>query len=571
MNNWEIAKLFDEIADLLDILGENPYKARAYRRATHKLGNAYLDVEELADEGRLQEIPGIGSALEKKIEEYAKTGELKYLTQLRKKAPTSLRQLLLIPGIGVKTIQIIYQQLGITNLQDLEAAARKRLLQELPGIGVKTEQAIISGLEAHVLRRRRLLLHHAFAFAGEIESHLKDTLPGLANLQIAGSLRRGKESVGDLDFVAAADNPAPVVDAFKTVPFVNEVVAAGEVKATIMTKWGFQADLLVVQPEFFASALQHLTGSKEHNIILRGIAREQGLKISEYGIHCDGQVAAPVTEEELYRRLGMDYIPPELREGRGEIEAAQNGVLPELLNVDHIKGDLHVHSEWSDGINTLEELAQSAQERGYRYLAVTDHSRSLRIARGLTEERVREQQEEIRRLNRGFTDFRLLAGIEVEILPDGSLDFEDELLAEMDIVIASVHSGFKQDRKTITRRVLSALQNEHVDIIGHPTGRLLGRRDPYDIDVDALLQVAAETGTALEINASPDRLDLHDEYVHQGIEIGVRFAVNTDAHDVYYLDDIQYGVLQARRGWAERSDIINALPLSELFDWLYRR
>ncbi|HHY29552.1 MAG TPA: DNA polymerase/3'-5' exonuclease PolX [Syntrophaceticus sp.] len=571
MNNWEIAKLFDEIADLLDILGENPYKARAYRRAAHKLGNAYLDVEELADEGRLQEIPGIGSALEKKIEEYAKTGELKYLTQLRKKAPTSLRQLLLIPGIGVKTIQIIYQQLGITNLQDLEAAARKRLLQELPGIGVKTEQAIISGLEAHVLRRRRLLLHHAFAFAGEIESHLKDTLPGLANLQIAGSLRRGKETVGDLDFVAAADNPAPLVDAFKTAPFVNEVVAAGEVKATIMTKWGFQADLLVVQPEFFASALQHLTGSKEHNIILRGIAREQGLKISEYGIHCDGQVAAPVTEEELYRRLGMDYIPPELREGRGEIEAAQNGVLPELLNVDHIKGDLHVHSEWSDGINTLEELAQSAQERGYRYLAVTDHSRSLRIARGLTEERVREQQEEIRRLNQGFTDFRLLAGIEVEILPDGSLDFEDELLAEMDIVIASVHSGFKQDRKTITRRVLSALQNEHVDIIGHPTGRLLGRRDPYDIDVDLLLRIAAETGTALEINASPDRLDLHDEYIHQGIEIGVRFAVNTDAHDVYYLDDIQYGVLQARRGWAERSDIINTLPLSELFDWLYRR
>jgi DNA polymerase (family 10) len=571
MNNWEIAKLFDEIADLLDILGENPYKARAYRRAAHKLGNAYLDVEELADEGRLQEIPGIGSALEKKIEEYVKTGELKYLTQLRKKAPTSLRQLLLIPGIGVKTIQIIYQQLGITNLQDLEAAARKRLLQELPGIGVKTEQAIISGLEAHVLRRRRLLLHHAFAFAGEIESHLKDTLPGLANLQIAGSLRRGKETVGDLDFVAAADNPAPLVDAFKTAPFVNEVVAAGEVKATIMTKWGFQADLLVVQPEFFASALQHLTGSKEHNIILRGIAREQGLKISEYGIHCDGQVAAPVTEEELYRRLGMDYIPPELREGRGEIEAAQNGVLPELLNVDHIKGDLHVHSEWSDGINTLEELAQSAQERGYRYLAVTDHSRSLRIARGLTEERVREQQEEIRRLNRGFTDFRLLAGIEVEILPDGSLDFEDELLAEMDIVIASVHSGFKQDRKTITRRVLSALQNEHVDIIGHPTGRLLGRRDPYDIDVDLLLRIAAETGTALEINASPDRLDLHDEYIHQGIEIGVRFAVNTDAHDVYYLDDIQYGVLQARRGWAERSDIINTLPLSELFDWLYRR
>ena len=570
MNNWEIAHMFDEIADLLDILGENPYKARAYRRAAHKLGNAYLDVEELAEEGRLQEIPGIGSALEKKIEEYLKTGELKYLTQLRKKVPTSLRQLLLIPGIGVKTIQIIYQHLGITNLQDLEVAARKKLLRELPGIGVKTEQAIMRGLEVHVLRRRRMLLHHAFAIAGEIESHIKDKLPGLARLQIAGSLRRGKETVGDLDFIAAADNPSPVVDAFTTAPFVNDVVAAGEVKATIMTKWGVQADLLVVKPEFIANALQHFTGSKEHNIALRGIAREQGFKISEHGIHCDGQVTAPATEEELYRQLGMSYIPPELREGRGEIEAAQSGVLPNPLEVDDIKGDLHVHSEWSDGVNTLEELAQSARERGYRYLAVTDHSRSLYVASGLTEERVLKQRKEIRHLNKGFTDFHLLAGIEVEILPDGSLDFEDELLAEMDIVIASVHSGFNQDRETITRRVVSALQNEHVDIIGHPTGRLLGRRDPYDIDVDLLLDVAAETGTALEINASPDRLDLNDEYVHQGKELGVRFAVNTDAHDVYYLDDMRYGVLQARRGWAERNDIINTLTFEQLSDWLQR-
>lgn len=569
MNNWEIAQIFDEIADLLDILGENPYKARAYRKAAHKIGNFYLDVKQLSQEGRLQEIPGIGSALEKKIEELIETGELEYLEQLRKKVPTSLRQLLLIPGIGIKTVQTLYKQLGITNLQDLEDAAREKRLRELPGIGAKTEEAILHNL-TQALRRRRLLLHHAFAFAGEIECYLKNKLPRLDRFQVAGSLRRGKETVGDLDFVAATNDTAPLVDAFKTAPFVQDVVAAGEAKVTIMTKWGIQADLLIVKPELFVSALQHLTGSKEHNIALREIARRQGFKVSEYGISYKGQGSAPATEEELYRQLGMAYIHPELREGRGEIEAAQKDELPDLLEAGDIKGDLHTHSEWSDGANTLEEMAQAAQERGYQYLAVTDHSKSLHIAQGLTEESLWQQLDEIRRLNKVFTDFHLLTGIEVEILPDGSLDFNDELLAEMDIVIASIHSGFKQDQETLTKRVVSALKNRHVDIIGHPTGRLLGRREPYDIDVGLLLDVAAETGTAMEINASPDRLDLNDHYIRQGRELGVRFAINTDAHDLHYLDDIRYGVLQARRGWAERGDIINTLSLSELYDWLNR-
>lgn len=569
MNNWEIAQVFDEIADLLDILGENPYKARAYRKAAHKIGNFYLDVKQLSQEGRLQEIPGIGSALEKKIEELIETGELEYLEQLRKKVPTSLRQLLLIPGIGVKTVQTLYKQLGITNLQDLEDAAREKRLRELPGIGAKTEEAILHNL-TQALRRRRLLLHHAFAFAGEIECYLKNKLPRLDRFQVAGSLRRGKETVGDLDFVAATNDNAPLVDAFKTAPFVQDVVAAGEAKVTIMTKWGIQADLLIVKPELFVSALQHLTGSKEHNIALREIARRQGFKVSEYGISYKGQGSAPATEEELYRQLGMAYIHPELREGRGEIEAAQKDELPDLLEAGDIKGDLHTHSEWSDGANTLEEMAQAAQERGYQYLAVTDHSKSLHIAQGLTEESLWQQLDEIRRFNKVFTDFHLLTGIEVEILPDGSLDFNDELLAEMDIVIASIHSGFKQDQETLTKRVVSALKNRHVDIIGHPTGRLLGRREPYDIDVGLLLDVAAETGTAMEINASPDRLDLNDHYIRQGRELGVRFAINTDAHDLHYLDDIRYGVLQARRGWAERGDIINTLSLSELYDWLNR-
>lgn len=569
MNNWEIAQIFDEIADLLDILGENPYKARAYRKAAHKIGNFYLDVKQLSQEGRLQEIPGIGSALEKKIEELIETGELEYLEQLRKKVPTSLRQLLLIPGIGIKTVQTLYKQLGITNLQDLEDAAREKRLRELPGIGAKTEEAILHNL-TQALRRRRLLLHHAFAFAGEIECYLKNKLPRLDRFQVAGSLRRGKETVGDLDFVAATNDNAPLVDAFKTAPFVQDVVAAGEAKVTIMTKWGIQADLLIVKPELFVSALQHLTGSKEHNIALREIARRQGFKVSEYGISYKGQGSAPATEEELYRQLGMAYIHPELREGRGEIEAAQKDELPDLLEAGDIKGDLHTHSEWSDGANTLEEMAQAAQERGYQYLAVTDHSKSLHIAQGLTEESLWQQLDEIRRFNKVFTDFHLLTGIEVEILPDGSLDFNDELLAEMDIVIASIHSGFKQDQETLTKRVVSALKNRHVDIIGHPTGRLLGRREPYDIDVGLLLDVAAETGTAMEINASPDRLDLNDHYIRQGRELGVRFAINTDAHDLHYLDDIRYGVLQARRGWAERGDIINTLSLSELYDWLNR-
>ncbi|MGB4504369.1 MAG: helix-hairpin-helix domain-containing protein, partial [Syntrophaceticus sp.] len=381
MNNWEIAQIFDEIADLLDILGENPYKARAYRKAAHKIGNFYLDVKQLSQEGRLQEIPGIGSALEKKIEELIETGELEYLEQLRKKVPTSLRQLLLIPGIGIKTVQTLYKQLGITNLQDLEDAAREKRLRELPGIGAKTEEAILHNL-TQALRRRRLLLHHAFAFAGEIECYLKNKLPRLDRFQVAGSLRRGKETVGDLDFVAATNDNAPLVDAFKTAPFVQDVVAAGEAKVTIMTKWGIQADLLIVKPELFVSALQHLTGSKEHNIALREIARRQGFKVSEYGISYKGQGSAPATEEELYRQLGMAYIHPELREGRGEIEAAQKDELPDLLEAGDIKGDLHTHSEWSDGANTLEEMAQAAQERGYQYLAVTDHSKSLHIAQG---------------------------------------------------------------------------------------------------------------------------------------------------------------------------------------------
>ncbi len=569
MNNWEIAQIFNEIADLLDILGESPYKSRAYRRAAHKLSTTYLDAVQLSQEGRLQEIPGIGDALAKKIQELVTTGKLRYYDELREKVPASLRQLLLIPGIGAKTAQIIYQHLRPKDLAELETAAREKRLRELPGIGSKTEEAILRGLEALASSKKRLLLHHAFTVAGEIRDYLK-SLSGITMTSSAGSLRRGTETVGDLDFVAVAHDPLTVIKELATAPFLQELLTADNSQLSLMTKWGIRADILVVQPEYYATALQYITGSKEHNEELCVLARSLGWESSEKGLSPGQEGQLPSSEEELYSRLGMLYIPPELREGRGEIQAARKGILPYLLELCDLKGDLHVHSHWSDGVNSLEELAVEARRRGYQYLAVTDHSKSLHVARGLTEDRIWEQREEIRRLNQRFTDFRLLAGIEVEIRPDGSLDFDDDLLAEMDIVVASIHSGFNQDEKTLTERVISAMENKHVDIIGHPTGRLLGRREPYSIDIEQVLKVAAATGTALEINSSPDRLDLCDRYIRRGKELGVCFAVNTDAHDLHYLDDLQYGVLQARRGWLERDDVINTMSFEQLSDWLQR-
>lgn len=389
-------------------------------------------------------------------------------------------------------------------------------------------------------------------------------------VKTAGSLRRGRETVGDLDFVAVAHDPLTVIEELANAPFLQELLMAGDCQLSLITKWGIRADISVVRPEYYAAALQYMTGSKEHNEELCVLARRSGWEISEKGIYPGQEGPLPSSEEELYSRLGMLYIPPELREGKGEIQAARRGVLPYLLEECDLKGDLHVHSQWSDGVNTVEELAVEARRRGYQYMAVTDHSKSLHVACGLTEDRIWEQREEIRRINQRFTDFRLLAGIEVEIRPDGSLDFDDDLLAEMDIVVASIHSGFNQDETTLTERVVGAMQNKHVDIIGHPTGRLLGRREPYSIDIDQVLKIAAATGTALEINSSPDRLDLCDRYIRRGKELGVCFAVNTDAHDLHYLDDLQYGVLQARRGWLERNDVINTMTFEQLSDWLQR-
>ncbi|NPV29649.1 MAG: DNA polymerase/3'-5' exonuclease PolX [Firmicutes bacterium] len=570
MTNWEIGQVFDEIADLLEILGENPFKARAYRRAARVLENTYLDVERLVKEDRLEELPGIGSALAAKIKELVETGELRYYKDLKQKVPPGLREMLQIPGVGAKTVQMLYQHLRLASLEELEAAARARRLRELPGIGKKTEEAILRGIESMRERQKRYPLHIATAVAREIKKYLEKQVM-VEKVEVAGSYRRGKETVGDLDFVVAADHPSLVVKKFVEAPWVQEVVAEGEMKTTVLTRWGIQADLLAVKPPLFISALQHFTGSPAHNISLRERAREQGWKISEYGIFQGGKPCHPESEEDFYKLLGMSYIPPELREDQGEIEAAQLDKLPRLVEKTDIKGDLHVHSDWSDGVNTLEELALAARARGYQYLAITDHSKSLGVTHGLTEEKLLQQRDAISRLNQELKGFRLLAGIEVDILSNAKLDFDDKILAEMDLVVASIHSGFKQDRESLTERIIAALKNEHVDILGHPTGRLLGRRDPYPLDITRVLEAAAKTGTALEINASPDRLDLKDVYIREGKELGVLFAVNTDAHEISYLDDMQYGVLTARRGWAEAKDIINTFSYQKLKRWLKKR
>ena len=568
MTNLEVCEIFQEIAEILEILGENPFKSRAYRNAARVLESANVNVQDLVREGRLEEVPGIGSALAAKIRELVTTGRLAYYEDLKQKAPRDVLEMLKIPGVGAKTVQVFMHH-NITSLQELEAAARDQRLRELPGIGKKTEEEILHGLAAMQERQKRWLLSVATMAVKEIGGYLAG-LDKAARVEAAGSYRRGRETVGDLDFVVASDDAPAVIARFVDAPWVREVVAEGDLKATVITVWGIQADLYVVAPSLFASTWHHFTGSKEHNVALRERARQHGWKISEYGIVKEEETLTPATEEEFFQLIGLSYIPPEMREGWGEIEAAERGELPRLVETGDIRGDLHVHSRASDGANTLEELAEAAMARGYRYLAVTDHSRSLAFTNGLTEERLKEQREEIDRLNRELQNFRLLAGTEVDILSDGRLDFDDRMLSQLDVVVASVHSRFRQDQETLNRRFEAVLKNEHVDIIGHPTGRLIGRRDPYALDVGRVLELAADTGTALEINANPDRLDLNDAYVRQGIDLGVRFAIDTDAHHVNSLDDMRYGMLTARRGWAQRQDVINTLPLDELEKWLQR-
>ncbi len=572
IENFEAAWIMNEIADLLELKGESIFKIRAYQKAAKAIANLPTDLSVLAAERKLETIPGIGKAIAGKIEELMTTGAIRYYENLKTEVPAGLLEVIKVPGVGPRKAQELYQKLGISSIAELEAAARAGKIGGLPGMGRKTELNILQGIEMLRSGAGRVTLGIADAL-GEAFTGFLRSLPGVTAAGVAGSTRRMKESVGDIDLVAGSREPEKIIEVFVNHPQVKKILARGDTKASVVTLPGIQVDLIVVKPDQYWSALHHFTGSKEHNVRLRELAHQKGLKINEYGLFTrdDNRLLPVAGEADIYTCLGLPFIPPELREDLGEIEAAQDGTLPDLLELADLKGDLHLHSNWSDGVNSIEEIIEKAGEMGFQYVAITDHSKSLAVAGGLSAERLVEQGAYINALNRQPGGLKVLSGIETDILGNGDLDYPDEILARRDVVIASLHSGFRQDQAKLTGRVVSAMKNKHVDIIAHPTGRLIGRRDPYPLDLAEVFAAAVKYGTVLEINSSPDRLDLNDRYVRQAKELGIRISINTDAHDVARMDEIKFGVATARRGWLEKDDVINTMDYHRLLKFLKKR
>jgi len=565
LKNLEISRMFDQITRMLKIKGENPFKIRAYEKIALVLENLPIDVEIIYQQGGLNNIPGVGEGIAKKIEEFLTTGKLEYYEKLKETIPSGVMELLDISEVGPKTAKLLYEELGVDNMEKLEKAVKQHRIKDLPGMGEKSETNILRGIELYKRRKERVLLGTALPLAEEIVESLQQ-LKETDKISFAGSLRRKKETIGDIDILVTSQKPEKIMKTFTSLPQVREILAEGPTKSSVITKDDIHVDVRVVEPISFGAALQYFTGSKAHNIKLRELAIKRGLKINEYGVFDSetGQKIAGEEEEEVYLILDLPFIPPELREDRGEIEAAQENKLPQLIEYPQIKGDLHLHSKWSDGVHTIKQMAEAAKKKGYKYIAITDHSQSLKFAGGLIEERLQEQIEEIRKLNQELDDFTVLTGIEVDIKSDGSLDFSDEILSKLNVVIAAIHSGFKQESKIITERLISAMQNRFVSIIAHPTGRLIGYRESYQVDIDKIMDMAAKTGTILEINAYPERLDLNDIYCRMAKDRGVQLAIETDAHSIDGLEFMNLGVDVARRGWLEEKDIVNTLPLDKL-------
>ncbi|MDH7485402.1 MAG: DNA polymerase/3'-5' exonuclease PolX [Anaerolineae bacterium] len=565
LTNREVASLLRRIGDILDILGEDRFRVQAYRRAADNIEALGQDLADLWRAGQLQEIPGVGKALAEKLDELLRTGRLGYYERLQAQVPEGVVDMLAIPEVGPRTARLLWQQAGLTSIAEVKAAAEAGKLRQLPGLGAKSEANILAGIEALARRSGRTPLGMAWPLAQELLAALRATAPGLLRAEAAGSLRRWRATIGDLDLLAAAQDSKPVMAAFTALPQVAEVLLSGETKTSVRTHAGLQADLRVLPPDRWGTGLQYFTGSQAHNIALRELALKRGYSLSEWALkRPDGSELLCAEEEAVYSALGLSWIPPELREDRGEIEAADKGTLPELLELRDMRGDLHAHSDWSDGAASIEAMAEAARARGYAYLLISDHSQGLGVARGLTPERLAAQRAEIEQLNRRWSDFRLLHGVEVEIRSDGTLDLPDETLAGLDIVIASVHSGLRQERERMTARVVAAMRNPHVDIIGHPSGRLIGQREESSVDLDEVLKVAAQTGTVLEVNAHPSRLDLDDVHIRRAVEMGIRLAINSDAHNPGGLEVMVYGVATARRGWATAADVVNTRPLDEV-------
>jgi DNA polymerase (family 10) len=571
MRNTDIARCLSEIGDILEIRGENVFRIRAYRRAAQAIEGLSETLDAIHTRGGLLEIPGIGKDLAAKIQECLTGGKIAYLEELRQHIPPGVVQLMRIPGVGPKTAKMLYEQVGVDTVDKLEALAREHKLAGLPGIKAKTEENMLRGIQVWRGGQERMPIGTALPVAEGMVAHLR-ALPEVRQVAVAGSLRRMRETVKDIDILVVSGGAARVMSAFVGHPGVSQILAHGDTKSSVRFR-DIQVDVRVVEADAWGAALQYFTGSKQHNIRVRELAQRRGLKVSEYGVfeeQGDRRVGGRL-EEEIYQSVGLPWIPPELREDAGEIEAAQQGRLPVPVTVEDIRGDLQLHTTWSDGAPSIAELAEAAHARGYAYMAVTDHSQSATIARGMNAERVLQMVEEVAAVNARLTGFRVFAGCEVDIRADGALDFPDEVLDRLELVQVSVHSRFKMGREDMTARIVKAVQHPRVHILGHPTGRLLGERAPYEVDLEAILLAAKASGVAVEINASPQRLDLNDLAARRAKELGIPVTVSTDAHAVGQLDWMRFGVAVARRAWLTAADVLNARPEPALAAWLAAR
>jgi DNA polymerase (family 10) len=564
LHNEDIAAVFDEVADLLEIEGDNPFRIRAYRNGARTLRELGRDIRTLVDQGAdLTRLAGIGKNLAAKIHEIIDTGHCSTLDKLRKQLPADLTHLLKLPGLGPKRVHALYHELDIHTHEQLERAARDGLIRQLPGFGEKTEARILEALQAHADSGQRIKLAVAARYAESLVAYL-ESASGVEKVDVAGSYRRARETVGDLDILVAAADGRGVIRHFVAYEEVETILSQGSTRATVLLQSGLQVDLRVVAAESYGAALYYFTGSRAHNIAVRRIAQQQGLKLNEYGIYRGRQRIAGVSEAEMFAAIGLPYIAPELRENRGEIEAAHAGLLPKLVELKDLRGDLHAHTRASDGHESLRGMADAAAERGLEYLAITEHSKRLTVAHGLDSKRLLAQLEDIDQFNAGKHAVTLLKGIEVDILEDGSLDLPDAVLERLDLVIGAVHSGFGLSRARQTRRILRAMDNPSFTLLAHPTGRLIERRAPYDVDMPRIIRHARERGCYLELNANPERLDLLDTHCQLAREEGVLVSINSDAHSGLDFDNLRYGVGQARRGWLEKRDVLNTRKLPVL-------
>lgn len=568
VNKKDLIKLLETIALYMELKGENPFKISAFRKAAAALEGDQRSLSEIDD---FTAISGIGKGTAAVIREYMEEGKSQTLAELQEQVPSGLVPLLKIAGLGGKKIAKLYKELGITNKDELKAACEEKKVQALAGFGAKTEEKILTALNEDTSRPERLPLSFVMPIADSIETYL-GTIADIEQFSRAGSLRRMRETVKDLDFIISTVNQTAVKEKLLSIPNVKNIIAAGDTKVSVTLEYEYDlsVDFRLVKPEEFATTLHHFTGSKDHNIRMRQLAKERGEKISEYGVENveTGEIHTFDSEEAFFSHFGLPFIPPECREDGSEIDQLS---VEELISPTDIKGDLHMHSTWSDGAYSIEEMIEACRAKGYQYMAITDHSQYLKVANGLTPERLREQIRVIKEYNKKYDDIIILSGIEMDILPDGSLDYDDDLLSEVDFVIASIHSSFSQSREKIMERLKTALNNPHVDLIAHPTGRLIGRRDGYDVDIDELIELAKETNTALELNANPHRLDLCAEYLKKAQEAGVSIMINTDAHNIDMLNHMSIGVSAAMKAHLRRSTVLNTKSIDELLAFLQRK